>query len=238
MQKIKANGNFWLSLITAAFVGCVIAYLVFVGKGFDPYDLDRPEQSLGYAKSYLYALYAAGLFPWVLLALTGAFDKPVSNRFWIFLSALGFVSVMTAAYLIMRLDDPNTDSFATDLPFTIQTVEPGSTEQELLDNLGEPISRTLKAPRYGEREFAYHYDGLYVHVTDDKVFGLWLTGRPFKYDNGIAIGMTRTEVERVLGESPREKLQHIELWLGDSDCFANLAFSEDRLERVLQACDD
>jgi len=75
-------------------------------------------------------------------------------------------------------------------------------------------------------------------VTDGKVFGFWLNDGPFKYDNGIAIDMTRAEVQRVLGKTPRKKLKYVELRLGDSDCFANLAFSEDRLQRVFQACED
>jgi len=81
----------------------VLSYLVFVGKSFDPYDLDGPEQALGYANSYLYALYAAGFLPWVLLGLTSAFEKTVPNSVWIALSVLGFGSIVTAAYLIMRL---------------------------------------------------------------------------------------------------------------------------------------
>lgn len=103
LRKIGVNGTVLLSWFTAAYVVCVISYLVFVGKGFDPYDLDRPEQALGYANSYLYALYAAGFLPWILLGLTNVFEKPVSNLVWIVLSVLGFGSVVTAAYLIMRL---------------------------------------------------------------------------------------------------------------------------------------
>lgn len=103
LRKIKANCTTGLSLFTVAYVVCVISYLVFVGKGFDPYDLDRPERSLGYARSYLYALYAAGFLPWVLLALTGVFETPASNRVWLVLSALGVGSAVAAAYMIMRL---------------------------------------------------------------------------------------------------------------------------------------
>ena len=103
MRKIRANGTVLLSWFTVAYVAFVVSYLVFVGKGFDPYDSDNPEQALGYTNSYLYALYATGFLPLVLFGLTEVFEKPVSNRVWIVLSVLGVGTSVTAAYLIMRL---------------------------------------------------------------------------------------------------------------------------------------
>lgn len=92
-----------LSLITVAYVVSVISYIVFVGKSFDPYDLDRPEQSEGYARSYLYALYSVGFFPLLLFGLTDVFERPASNRVWLVLSVLGVGFAVTAIYMIMRL---------------------------------------------------------------------------------------------------------------------------------------
>ena len=132
-------------------------------------------------------------------------------------------------------DEPDTSWGRTDLPFAIQQVELGTTEQDMLDNLGEPTSREQKPPQFGEVEIGYEYPGLYVHVTDGVVFGFWLTAGPFKYDNGIAIGMTKADVEKVLGKS--YSMPNINLGLGDSDCFANLSFTEGRLSRVFHGCD-
>lgn len=103
MRKTNANSSIWLSLFTAIYVATVAAYLLLIGKGFDPYDLDSPEQGLGYAKSSLHALYAAGFLPWVLFGLNQVFEKPVSNRAWLALSFVGFGTTVGMAYSIMRL---------------------------------------------------------------------------------------------------------------------------------------
>lgn len=131
-------------------------------------------------------------------------------------------------------DEPNTTYDQTGLPFTIQRVGLGSTEQELVQNLGEPISQTQQPPQFGEREIAYDYQGLYVHVTDGLVNGFQLSDGPLQYDNGIAIDMTRAEVARILGKS--YELEQIHLRLGTSDCHAILSFSKNRLRKVFQTC--
>jgi len=148
----------------------------------------------------------------------------------------GDVTVVGESGVCLDDDEPDTSHDRTDLPFSIQQVGLGSTEQEMLDNLGEPTSRKELPPQFGELEIGYDYPGLYVHVTDGVVFGFWLTDGPFKYDNGIAIGMTKAEVEKVLGKS--YSMDNINLGLGESDCFANLHFTDGRLSKVFHGCDD
>ena len=131
-------------------------------------------------------------------------------------------------------DEPNSVYQRTDLPFTIQKVGLGSTEQELLENLGDPISRSKQPPQFGELETGYDYHGLYIHVTDGVIFVFSLTDGPFRYDNGIAIGMTKAEASQILGMS--FTVEYVCLELGVSDCFVNLEFTKDKLTKVFQAC--
>ena len=131
-------------------------------------------------------------------------------------------------------DDPNTVYDETELPFTIQRVGLGSTEQDLLENLGTPISQEQQPPQFGEREIGYSYQGLYVHVTDGIVEGFRLRDGPFEYDNGISMDMTKAEVASILGKSYES--DQVFLSLGQSDCHVILRFSDGRLRETDLKC--
>lgn len=124
----------------------------------------------------------------------------------------------------------------TDDSFSIHGIDLGATEDELLNGIGEPMSTAEQPPQFGEIEVEYRYQGLAVHLTDGIVASLSLKQGPYKLDNGILIGMTRSRVENVLGES--FKLEHIGLQFGESDCYVYLLFSERVLVEVEQYCPD
>ena len=118
--------------------------------------------------------------------------------------------------------------------FSIRGIELGASEAELLEKFGDPIAKVEQPPQFGEIEIEYRYQGLAVHVTDGKVANLNLKQGPFKLDNGLSIGMTRSRVEEFLGES--FELEHIGLQLGESDCYVHLLFRERVLSEIQQRC--
>ena len=122
----------------------------------------------------------------------------------------------------------------TDDSFSVHGIELGDAEAGVLSSLGEPISKVEQPPQFGEIEVEYRYEGLAVHLTDGTVASLALKKGPYKLDNGILIGMTRSRVEKLLGES--FELEHIGLQFGASDCYAYLFFSERVLTEVQQSC--
>ena len=120
--------------------------------------------------------------------------------------------------------------------FSIRGIDLGDVEADVLSHLGEPISKVKQPPQFGDIEIEYRYQGLVVHLTDGSVASLVLHEGPFKLDNGILIGMTRSQVEKHLGES--FALENIGLQFGESECYVYLYFSEKLLVEVKQYCLD
>ena len=129
--------------------------------------------------------------------------------------------------------DETKSATKSDLTFAIQNIGIGSTEEELLEGLGEPISkkRIRNAPGL---VFDYNFQGLSIHTDGGLVNRILLSEGPYSYGNGIAVGMTKAEVESLLGHS--YPAGHIKLTLAGLDCFIKLFFTEERLSKFYQAC--
>lgn len=86
--------------------------------------------------------------------------------------------------------------------FTIQGISLGTTGDEVVATLGEP-SR-IDASEYGFDWYIYNSDYskyIQIGVKDNQVVGLYTNADNWKSAKGIQIGMERTKVEDLLGES-------------------------------------
>ncbi len=84
--------------------------------------------------------------------------------------------------------------------FTIQGVYLTQSEEELISNLGEPDRKALS--EYGFYWYIYNKDYskyIQVGVKDGTVVGIYTNADNWKTAKGINIGMTRSDVERLLG---------------------------------------
>lgn len=96
----------------------------------------------------------------------------------------------------------NTRSTNLTKEFMIQGIYVGISEAELISKLGEPSRKDLS--KYGFEWYIYNKDYskyIQVGVKDKKVVGLYTNSDNWKSAKGIEIGMKRSEVEKLLGES-------------------------------------
>lgn len=133
-------------------------------------------------------------------------------------------------------DTRHTTSYGdTNDSFLIEGIGLGTTESELIRELGEPLSKVELEPVFGDREFEFRYTALTVLTLDGIVDSLRLKEGPYSLDNGFAIGMTRNQVEQRLGLS--FEMEDIRLRINKSDCHVTLIFDDRILVEVWVFCE-
>jgi hypothetical protein len=108
---------------------------------------------------------------------------------------------------------------------TVQGVALGSTNDEVIKFLGEPIEKRMEPPQFGNLEITYVYDGLFIHTTDNSVEQITINSSEYRLGNGLRVGSTKEKFKEIFGlEDVGEKLS---LYIGEGNsCFSVFDFKD------------
>lgn len=108
---------------------------------------------------------------------------------------------------------------------SVQGVALGSTNDEVINNLGNPIEKRIEPPQFGNLEITYVYDGLLIHTTDNSVEKINISSSKYRLENGLRVGSVKKEFEERFGLG--EFGDKLSFYIGKSDsCFSVFEFRE------------
>lgn len=95
-------------------------------------------------------------------------------------------------------DDNHASTVSYD-EFFMEEISIGSTYDEVVSSLGEPVKIKKEIITGGQGLFVY-YEGVEIVISEDEVVNITITGGGYELRNGIAVGSTKHEVFNKLGK--------------------------------------
>ena len=117
----------------------------------------------------------------------------------------------------------------------VQGVALGSTNDEVINNFGDPIEKHVEPPQFGNLEITYVYDGLFIHTTDNRVEQITINSSEYRLGNGLRVGSTKEKFQEIFGlEDVGEKLS---FYIGESNsCFSVFDFKDNLVFQINIYC--